>query len=321
MLPTPAYFHPDQLSELYLERAGLVASTARTYAAVHKIQPAAEDRRRVAAFGIDCQVGFCHPAASLYVPGSVEDMGRAVRWIYRNLDQITDLHFSLDTHHIYQIFHPSWWVDAAGNHPEPFTAIHHEEVRDRRWRPVRDMEASLEYCQKLEANGKYVLTIWPYHTLLGGVSHALMPAVMEAAIFHGIARARPTRFAMKGSQPLTESYSVLSPEVQELGKVRVGRFDEELFGALMDNDRIYVFGEAKSHCVLATLQDLSRRIQSVDPALASKVWILEDAMSPVTPPPLDPLPASLNFPEVARAGMAALQQAGMRVVKTSDPIA
>jgi nicotinamidase-related amidase len=321
MLTLPEYFDPSQVGDLYLERAAFVAEAARAYAKRHKIVPSAEDRRRVAAFGIDCQVSFCHPGASLYVPGAREDMERVVRWIYQNLDQITDLHFSLDTHHIFQIFHPAWWVDPDGNHPEPFTAIHHEEVRSGRWTPVRDREISLEYCQKLEANGKYVLTVWPYHTLLGGLSHALLPSVMEAAIFHGIARERPTRFAMKGSQPLTESYSVLSPEVQELGKVRVGRFDEELFNALMAYDRIYVFGEAKSHCVLATLQDLSRRIHSVDPALASKVWILEDAMSPVAPPPLDPLPPSLDFPELACAGIAALRQAGMRVVKTTDPVA
>ena len=32
--------------------------------------PASQDKTRIAAFGIDCQVGFCTPGASLFVPGA-----------------------------------------------------------------------------------------------------------------------------------------------------------------------------------------------------------------------------------------------------------
>src|SRR5438477_452293 len=157
-------------------------------------------------------------------------------------------------------------------------------------------DAAEAYVKKLEASGKYVLTIWPYHTLLGGLSHALVPAVMEAALFHAHARKHQTHFETKGTHAMTENYSVLSPEVTEVGGQVVGAFNAPFFKMLLEYDRVYVFGQAKSHCVLSTLNDLQ---QHLDPKLAGKIFILEDAMSPVTPPPLDPLPDALNFPLIA----------------------
>src|SRR5262249_33109409 len=156
------------------------------------------------------------------------------------------LFFSMDTHRVFQIFHPAWWVDANGHHPGPFTPIFHEEVRAGRWVALRHPAESLEYTKKLEAGGKYVLTIWPYHTLLGGSPHALRPAVMEAAMFHAHARKHPTHFETKGTHPMTESYSVLSPEVTLVGGQSVGGFNAPFFERLLEHDRVYVFGQAKS---------------------------------------------------------------------------
>ena len=322
-LPLPAFFEPDDVRHVRMERAGLVADAARAYRDQHGLRPAAEDRVRVAAFGIDCQIGFASPGASLFVPGAVEDMQRAIRWLYANLEHITSLYFSLDTHRVFQIFHPAFWRDEHGHPPGPFTPIFHEDVRARRWTPTNEhlYDTCLEYTRKLEQGGKYVLNIWPYHTLLGGVSHALVPALMEASIFHAIARETPTVFETKGMAELTEMYSVLSPEVTELDDREVGSFNEALFDALMSHDRIYVFGEAKSHCVLSTLQDLMAHIEARDATLADRVFILEDAMSPVPPPPLDPLPAGLDFPRRADEGLVELAAQGMRIVRTTEEIA
>ncbi|MHB8878433.1 MAG: nicotinamidase, partial [Myxococcaceae bacterium] len=278
------------------------------------------DKQKVCAFGIDMQVGFCTPGASLFVPGAVEDTQRAIGWIYSNLDLLSGLAFSMDTHRMFQIFHPAWWIDAKGNHPAPLTPVFHEEVRSGKWTPIAHPKESLEYVKKLEATGKYVLTIWPYHTLLGGLTHPLVPSLFEAALFHAAARKHQTHFETKGTQAMTENYSVLSPEVTELGGQVVGSFNAPFFKMLMDYDRVYVFGQAKSHCVLSTLQDLRDHIQQTDPGLVDKVWILEDAMSPVPAPPLDPLPAHLDFPRIAEKAMAGFKKAGMHVVKTTDPV-
>lgn len=319
-LPTPDFYDPKQIAALYLERAQAVAESAELYAQKHQVKPAAQDTFRVAAFGIDMQVGFCTPGASLFVPGAVDDTQRTVEWLYRNLGHISGLFFSMDTHRVFQIFHPSWWVDAKGQHPAPFTPIFHEEVRAGKWTAVAHPQESIEYVRQLEATGKYVLTVWPYHTLLGGLSHALVPAVMEAAIFHATARKHQTHFETKGTHAMTENYSVLSPEVTELGGQVVGAFNAPFFKMLMEYDRIYVFGQAKSHCVLSTLNDLQEHVQKVDPKLIDKIWILEDAMSPVPPPPVNPLPAHLNFPALADKAIEQWRAAGMHVVKTSDAI-
>ena len=319
-LPLPGFYRPDAVGELYMERAALVAEEAVAFRDRHDIRASSMDKTRIAAFGIDCQVGFCTPGASLFVPGAVEDTQRTLDWLYRNLDRITGLHFSLDTHRVFQIFHPAFWVDASGKHPAPLTPITHEDVRQGRWMPIVHPRECLEYTRKLETNGKYVLTIWPFHTLLGGLTHALVPALMEASIFHAIARRHQTHFETKGTHAMTENYSVLSPEVSELGGKTVGGFNAPFFKVLMEYDRIYVFGQAKSHCVLSTLRDLQDRIMATDPGLVDKVYILEDAMSPVPAPPIDPLPASLDFPRIAEAAFDDFRKAGFHLVKTTDPI-
>jgi hypothetical protein len=61
-------------------------------------------------------------------------------------------------------------------------------------------------------------------------------------------------------------------------------------------------------------------VTKTDPALLDKIYILEDAMSPVPPPPIHPLPDSLNFPRLADEAIARWRAAGMHVVKTSDDI-
>ncbi|QSQ13713.1 nicotinamidase [Myxococcus landrumensis] len=319
-LPIPRFHDDARAGQLYLERTGEVAAEARRYAAEHGIRPAREDRVRVAAFGIDVQVGFCIPGASLFVPGAVEDTQRSLRWLYSHLGRLTELVFSLDTHRVFQIFHPAWWRDAEGNPPAPFTNISAAEVRSGRWRATRFPEESLEYCERLEAQGRYVLTVWPFHALLGGVSHALVPAFYEASAFHAIARDTATHFELKGEHPLTENYSVLSPEVTEVKGQRVGEFNTRLFERLMTFDRIYVFGQAKSHCVLSTLRDLREHIEKTDRSKMGRVHILVDTMSPVPAPPLEPLPPSVDFPRLADEGIEELRRAGMKVVRTTDSL-
>ncbi|NMO23123.1 nicotinamidase [Pyxidicoccus fallax] len=319
-LPMPRFHEDARAGQLQLERGAEVAEEARRYAVEHRIRPAREDKVRIAAFGIDVQVAFCTPGASLFVPGAVEDTQRTLRFLYSHLDRITELVFSLDTHRAFQIFHPAWWRDAEGRPPAPMSVITAADVRAGRWRATRFPEESLAYCERLEASGRYVLTIWPYHALLGGLSHALVPAVYEASLFHALVRDTPTHFELKGEHPLTENYSVLSPEVTEVKGQKVGEFNTRLFDHLMSFDRVYVFGQAKSHCVLSTLRDLRQHIERTDPSKMGRVFILEDAMSPVPAPPLDPLPPALDFPRVADAALRDFQAAGMRVVRTTDAL-
>ena len=100
----------------------------------------------------------------------------------------------------------------------------------------------------------------------------------------------------------------------------VGAFNAPFFKMLMEYDRVYVFGQAKSHCVLSTVNDIYKNVAATDPKLAEKIWILEDAMSPVPTPPLSPLPDHLNFPKLADEAVAKWKAAGMKVVRTTDAV-
>jgi nicotinamidase-related amidase len=147
---------------------------------------------------------------------------------------------------------------------------------------------------------------------------------MEAVSFHGLVREQAPHFLVKGEHPQTENYSVFSPEVQELSSQEVGRFEQELLMELLEFEQVYVIGEARSHCVLSTLQDLERQLQQQFPReardLFGKFVLLEDTTSPVPAPPIDPLPPSLNFPVIAEQELQRMESNGLRRTTTEQPL-
>jgi nicotinamidase-related amidase len=175
---------------------------------------------------------------------------------------------------------------------------------------------ALHYVRSLAAAGKYDLMIWPYHAMLGGIGHALVSAVHEAMFFHTLARSSPARHEVKGDRPLTEHYSALGPEVahDHRGRPLAGG-SEGFVDALLAYDRIAVAGQAKSHCLAWTIEDLLGDIRRRDPALAKKVYLLEDCTSPVV------IPGAVDFTDPADAAFERFAAAGMHVVRSTDPIA
>lgn len=314
-LPIPPFVKFEDVDQLWQERSQMLAELAPSWRDAHKLSLPQDDDPRIALFGIDCQVGFVMPDASLQVPGALDDMTRACRFLYHNLHRITKLFFSMDTHHAFQIFHPAFWQDPQGQHPPPFTILQTTDIQSGKYTPTQSPELAKEYVQRLEASGKYSLMIWPYHCLLGGLSHALVPLVMEAALFHTFTRQVPPRIERKGEHPLTENYSVLEPEVKALQGQAVGSFNQDLFEELMTFDRIYIWGEASSHCVKATIESLHQHILQTDPSAVSKLYILQDCMSPVPATPGGP-----DFPQLAQDFLQECQTHGMHLVHSTDPL-
>src|SRR5579862_9877525 len=258
------------------------------------LPPASEDERRVALLLVDCQNTFCTPGFELFVPGAPDDSRRVCEFVYRNLDAITQIVPTLDTHRAMQVFHAAWLVDRDGRHPAPYTVVSAPDVAAGVWRaadPARQ-SALEEYVSALEGRGRYQLTVWPYHALLGGIGHALVSAVEEAVFFHGIARQSPPAFQAKGDDPQTEHYSVLGPEVG-------GRRNAELVELLRSFDAVYVAGQAKSHCVAWTVEDL------LDDLPADRLYLLEDCTSPVI------VPGAVDFTADADAAFAGFAARGV----------
>jgi nicotinamidase-related amidase len=256
----------------------------------------------------------------------VDDTVRLCQFIYRNLGILTQVTATLDTHMSIQIFHAIFLVDAAGAHPAPYSQVSAEDVRSGKWKfnpalagpldisPEYGQEMLLHYVTQLETSGKYALTIWPYHAMLGGVGHALVSSVEEALFFHSIARTAQVRFEVKGDHPFTENYSAIGPEVQTgpMGEALSQR-NTKFVDTLQDMDALIVAGQAKSHCVAWTVADLLEDVRSLDPALAQKIYLLEDCSSPVVVPGAD-------FTKAADKAYADFARAGVHLVKSTDPI-
>ncbi len=203
---------------------------ALEWARQFNLPPADRDTPQVALIAIDVQNTFCIPGFELFVAGrsgtgAVDDNRRLCEFIYRNLDWITHITATLDTHTAMQIFHPIFLVDEHGQNPAPLTLISYEDILTGRWKfnaaiagslkidPEYGQQHLLHYASELKARQKYDLTIWPYHAMLGSIGHALVPAVEEAIFFHTIARFSQADFQIKGNNPLTEHYSAIGPEV------------------------------------------------------------------------------------------------------------
>jgi nicotinamidase-related amidase len=152
--------------------------------------------------------------------------------------------------------------------------------------------------------------------MLGGVAHALVPAVEEAVFFHNMARRSQTQFELKGDNPRTENYSVFSPEVlQGYDGRAIAQKNTALLEQLLDYDAIVIAGEAKSHCVAWTVEDLLAEIQSRDASLANKVYLLEDCTSPVV------VPDVVDFTESANQTFQRFADAGMHLVSSQEKMA
>lgn len=331
-LALPPHFDPAKIGQIwnipYQERAG----QARAWARENRISPAGEDPYRICLVAVDVQNTFCIPGFELYVggrsgTGAIDDNRRLCEFIYRHLGLITQICPTMDTHQLMQIFHPIFLVDEKGDHPAPFTLVSEEDLRIGRWNfnPLLSQSLGIDteygqnhlrsYARNLRESGKYDLTIWPYHAMLGGIGHALVASVEETVFFHSVARYSQPVFEIKGRNPLTEHYSVLGPEVLEgPNRESIAQRDVQFIDLLLHFDAVIIAGQAKSHCVAWTIADLLEDIRAKDDRLARKVYLLEDCTSPVV------IPGAVDYTEQADAAFKRFADAGMHVVRSTDPI-
>jgi nicotinamidase/pyrazinamidase len=223
---------------------------------------------------IDMQNDFCRPDGALYVQGAEKDVARLGKFIAANSEKIDQIIMTQDNHHVIDISHPEFWEDNKGNPPAPCTVINTEDVRRGVWRPRFKKEEAIDYIHNLEKQGEFPHVIWPEHCIIGSYGAAIADEIMHPVK----AWARKGRFfnvQIKGTNPLTEHFGALkanipikdSPETQ---------LNTDLVKELKHFDIILIAGEAKSHCVAATVK------QMLDiRGIVKKLFILEDCMSDV----------------------------------------
>jgi nicotinamidase-related amidase len=271
-----------------------------------------EDRERIALVLVDYQHDFVDPTGALYVPGSQDDVARLLTWFYTNAHRITSVYASLDTHLPIQIFYSSWWKNPeTGEHPQPFTAITEEDVTSKKWVPVIEPEWSTRYVHALKQGAKKDLMIWPYHTMEGTLGHMLVAPISEAIAWHSAARDTQPTYIVKGLTPRTEFYGIFGAEIADPNAPETN-LNAPLLDAIMQQDKVYIAGEAKSHCVLETERQLVGRFGN-QPQLMKRLYFLRDCTSSVQHPAID-------FDALAEEELANMQRLGVQMVMSTDPL-
>jgi len=236
--------------------------------------------KRIELLIIDPQVDFCDPKrGALFVPGAEHDMNRLAAMVRRLKNIIDDIHVTLDSHHFIHIAHPIFWKDSHGQHPPVFTSISSTDVEEGVWTPTVPSlyRRALDYVYKLEQNGRYALTIWPPHCLIGSPGHTVFPELF-AALTEWESRFAFVDYVTKGSNILTEHYSAVQADVPDPADPAT-QINTRLIQTLENADMIVIAGEARTHCLANTVRDIANNFG--DDSFVSKLVLLTDAASDI----------------------------------------
>jgi len=270
------------------------------------------DAEKVAVILVDYQHDFVDPTGTLHVPGSQQDVARFLGWFYANAHKISSIYASLDTHLPFQIFFSSWWKDPqTGEHPQPYTTITVDDVTNIKWLPIIEPDWSTSYVHQLQQKARKDLMIWPYHTMEGTLGHMLAAPLCEAIAWHSAARNTQPTYIEKGRTIRTEYYGIFGAEIPD-PEDPDSSLNVTLLDAVMKHDRVYVAGEAKSHCVLETERQLVGRFGE-QPELLKRLYFLIDCTSSVQHPVID-------FDALAEAELAAMARQGVQKALSTDSI-
>jgi nicotinamidase-related amidase len=155
---------------------------------------------------------------------------------------------------------------------------------------------ALDYVRRLEQNGRYELTVWPPHCLIGSPGHAVFPELF-AALTEWETRFAFVDYVTKGSNILTEHYSAVQADVPDPSDAST-QINTRLVQTLEQADLVAIAGEARTHCLANTVRDIANAFG--DDSFVSKLVLLTDASSDI--PGFEPhAQAFLN--EMAGRGM------------------
>jgi nicotinamidase/pyrazinamidase len=219
-------------------------------------------------------------APALPVTGAHSDLLRVASLIDQGGAGLTDISVTLDSHQHIDIGHPTFWEQGDGAAVSPFTIIGAADVRAGRYRPRRGdaLAHVLSYLDELEKRGRYAHMVWPLHCEIGTWGHNVHGALRLAYNRWEERTLNVVNKLIKGTNPWTEHYSAIQAEVPDASDPAT-QLNTAFISELARADRVFITGEAGSHCVRATTEDLATYLPA---ASLAKLVLVVDCMSPVT---------------------------------------
>jgi nicotinamidase/pyrazinamidase len=231
---------------------------------------------------IDPQNDFCDiPGAALPVAGASADMQRLMQFVAKQaLDAIT---VTLDSHASVAVERTTFWQTPEGQAPAPFTFVTEQDVASGKLLP-RNAELTpqvIRMLQQLAQVGRPGLVVWPVHCVTGTWGHNIYAGLQEQLAAWEFAQQRAVRKVLKGEYPLTEHFGVFEADAPDAA-VPSTQFNNALAADLTQGvDVLYVAGEAGSHCVASSVDQLMAYLNRTG-APRPRIVLLGDCMSPVS---------------------------------------
>ncbi len=265
---------------------------------------------------IDPQNDFCDvPAAyrpgdlvpALPVPGAHADMLRVAELIRFGGQGLHGVSVTMDAHHRLDIAHPTFWIGGDGAAVPSFTQIGAAAVRSGTYLPRAGdaLPRVLAYLDALEMGGRYGLMVWPVHCEIGSWGQ-LVHADVRAACDGWEADGHRVNIVEKGGNQWTEHYSAVMAEVPDPDDPAT-QLNQGLIDVLAAADRVYIAGEAGSHCVKATTEHI---VACFGPEKLGKLVLVTDCISPVT-----------GFEPQYQDFLAAMRARGVRTARSAEVLA
>ncbi len=224
-------------------------------------------------------LGSASITPALPVTGAHADMLRLADAMNRGGEGLNGISITLDSHHRFDIAHPTFWRNEAGVAVTPFTQISAAEVRVGKYLP-RDQSALprvLAYLDALETAARYRLMVWPVHCEIGTWGQNVHADVRAAYARWEDHTPGIVNKILKGTNPWTEHYSAVMAEVPD-PEDEGTQLNRGFIDMLRQADQIYIAGEAGSHCVKATTEHIADHYGREN---LSKLVLLTDCMSAV----------------------------------------
>ena len=145
--------------------------------------------------------------------------------------------------------------------------------------------------------------VWPVHCEIGSWGHEIHQDLKQACNRWEASGNLRVSVVAKGENPWTEHYSALMAEVPDPEDPST-HLNQGLLASLRATDRVYIAGEAGSHCVKATMEHL---VEHWPKGEHERLTLIEDCISPVG-----------GFEAVYQDFLDGLRTKGVRVLHTNE---